>query len=116
MFVSQTAILPVTSGVGTVLVIRESGVSARGLVFKNRTSQVLSIQIEEEIDGTWTEVGDAFNIGIAGSGNEVVVRLIETKNSIRLRGSGGNDSGDLDFTYSRKYKGNLTTWVPPFII
>lgn len=115
MLVTQHDIFDVSSGLTTILTIREANSYARALYFRNLSSSALSLQIEHSADGgtTWAIVGTAFTLA---AGLLIVKDVASTYGQIlRVRASGGGDDRDAEICYTRIFDDTGHDWVMPVI-
>jgi len=105
MLVSQTVILDVPLAEGTIVTIPDVSPYQRTFYFRNLTSSVLTITIQESADGgaTWIDYAAAFTVGIFGGGADVVVKNVVSTGILRLRASGGGNDRDLYLGLTRFY-------------
>lgn len=107
MIVTTTSVVDVPAAAGTLLTDQDSPAAQRTFVFKNLNDPddlalvTLSLLIEESSDGgaTWETNTVAFNVE-AGT---VEIKNVISTNILRVRGSGGTDDRDLEFSLVKIY-------------
>ena len=104
MLSQQTDVFDVAIATAVFLQDRATSALQRTFVFQNLTASELTLTIEESADGaTWTVVGVAFTVGIAGGGSDYVIKNIASGNALRVKGSGGAADRDLLAAILRVY-------------
>ena len=112
----QEDIIDVPSAVATVLTDRTGSSYQRTLVLRNLTSVELTYQLQYSADGTtWTNLGTAVTLGVAGGGSDVEIENITNTNILRVRAQGGGEDRDMQVSLMRVLDDSDKVWTRPVL-
>ena len=115
MLTFRTDVLDVPNALATILQDSETSVLQRTFIFRNLTASELTLTLQESADGgaTWSNVGTAFIVDVAGGGGDILVKNVASANILRVRGQGGGGDRDLEVALVSAALDTSHIWTNP---